>query len=174
MIARDRFLEAMRRAASVVSVVTTAGPAGRFGTTVSSMCSVTADPPTMLACINASSTTCAAIEENGSFCVNLLGAEQRLVSDAFAGRIEAMRADRFACAEWDALTTGAPVLRAALAALDCRLTQSTLIGSHRVFVGHVVDASSREGEPLVYSNRAYRELASVKQFALDPVWGWGG
>ena len=174
MIDRDRFLDAMRRAASVVSVVTTDGPAGRFGTTVSSMYSVSADPPTMLACINASSATCAAIEENGSFCVNLLGAEQRLVSDAFAGRIEAMRRDRFLCGEWNRLATGSPVLRQALAALDCRLTQSTLIGSHRVFVGHVVDAVAREGEPLVYSNRTYRELATIKEGPLDPEWGWGG
>ena len=40
---RSRFLEGMSRVASAVTVVTTDGDAGRFGVTVSSMTSVSAD-----------------------------------------------------------------------------------------------------------------------------------
>ena len=41
-VERDRFLAAMRRAAATVTVVTTAGPGGRLGLTVSAMCSLSA------------------------------------------------------------------------------------------------------------------------------------
>lgn len=158
---RDRFLDAMRRAASVVSVVTTDGPGGRWGITVSSMCSVSADPPTVLACIHAQSATARAIEANGAFCVNMLAAEHHRVAEVFAGRVPTLREDRFSCAEWHTIETGTPVLRNALAALDCRLTHAILIGSHRVMVGAVVGITTREGAPLVYSNRAYRALAAM-------------
>jgi flavin reductase (DIM6/NTAB) family NADH-FMN oxidoreductase RutF len=45
----------MRRVASSVTVVTTDGAAGRFGTTVSAFSSVSADPPTVLVCLFAQS-----------------------------------------------------------------------------------------------------------------------
>lgn len=158
---RDRFLEAMRRAASVVSIVTTDGPGGRWGVTVSSMCSVSADPPTVLACINAQHASALAIEANGVFAVNILSASQRDVSDVFAGRVQHLRQDKFACAEWETMATGCPVLQGALAVFDCRLSHSILIGSHRVVAGLVVGTAMHDGEPLVYSNRAYHALATV-------------
>jgi flavin reductase (DIM6/NTAB) family NADH-FMN oxidoreductase RutF len=155
---RDRFLEAMSRAASVVCIVTTDGPAGQLGTTVSSMCSVSADPPAVLVCINASHASSEAIEQNGVFCVNILGGEHQFVADVFAGRVQDLRQRKFDSATWEKMATGAPVLAGTLAAFDCRLTHSIVIGSHRVMVGEVVELSTREGDPLVYSNRAYRSL----------------
>ena len=83
---RDRYLEAMSEAAATVSVVTTDGPAGRAGVTVSAMCSVSADPPTILVCVHHLSPACEAIRENGAFCVNVLGDGQSAISDTFAGR----------------------------------------------------------------------------------------
>ena len=44
---RDRFLQGMSQLASPVSVVTTDGPGGRAGVTVSAVCSVSADPPSL-------------------------------------------------------------------------------------------------------------------------------
>lgn len=52
---RDDFIAAMRQIASTVAVVTTAGPGGKHGATVSSFCSVSADPPTMLVCLHGAS-----------------------------------------------------------------------------------------------------------------------
>ena len=46
---RGNFVLAMRAAVTGVNVVTTDGPGGRFGLTVSAMCSVSADPPTACA-----------------------------------------------------------------------------------------------------------------------------
>ena len=56
---RDRFLQGMSCAAATVNVVTTDGPGGRAGVTVSAMSSVSADgdAPTLLVCVHEKSPT---------------------------------------------------------------------------------------------------------------------
>ena len=153
---RDRFLEAMSRTATSVSVVTTDGPAGRAGVTVSAMCSVSADRPSLLVCVHHLSPACKAIRANGSFCVNLLRGEESAISDTFAGRLPAPAGDKFGCARWQRLATGAPALDRPLAAFDCTLMQAVECGSHWVFIGDVVDIElSDDGDPLIYSRRSY-------------------
>ena len=83
------FIAAMGMAATAVSVVTTDGPAGRFGLTVSAFSSVSADPPMVLACVNRKSPAVAAIDSNGLFAVNVLAADNRGVAETFAGRPQA-------------------------------------------------------------------------------------
>jgi flavin reductase (DIM6/NTAB) family NADH-FMN oxidoreductase RutF len=160
MVEADRFREAMRRMASGVSVVTTDGPAGRFGVTVSSMCSLSLDPPSVLACVHHMSPALQAIIDNGAFCANVLRVEQARVSDSFAGRLLELKDDKFACAEWEKLATGSPVLRDALIAFDCRLSREVEFGSHRILMGTVVDLVTREGNPLIYADRGYRSIAA--------------
>src|SRR5688500_12243075 len=104
------FTSAMRRAATPVSVVTTAGPGGRFGVTVSSICTASADPPQVLVCVHLGGPTAAAVRANECFAVNILDRKHRHVADSFAGRIERWRSDRFACDSWTEIATGAPVL----------------------------------------------------------------
>jgi len=160
MVDADRFREAMRRMASGVSVITTDGPAGRFGVTVSSMCSLSLEPPSVLACVHHRSPALRAIVENGVFCANVLCVEQSRVSDSFAGRLLELKDDKFACAEWDALATGSPALRDALIAFDCRLSREVEFGSHRILMGTVVELSARDGSPLIYADRGYRSVAA--------------
>ncbi len=157
---RDRFIEAMSQAAATVSVVTTDGTAGRAGVTVSALCSVSAEPPTLLVCIHHKSPTCTAVRDNGRFCVNLLGEDQSLISDTFAGRLPVPGGDKFACGEWRALATGAPALKRALVALDCRVTGQLRQGSHYIFFGEVAEVALGSGAPLVYARRAYRNLGT--------------
>ncbi|HEX2114352.1 MAG TPA: flavin reductase family protein [Alphaproteobacteria bacterium] len=160
MVDADRFREAMRRMASGVSVITTDGPAGRFGVTVSSMCSLSLEPPSVLACVHYLSPALRAIVDNGVFCANVLCAEQTRVSESFAGRLLELKDDKFACAEWDRLATGSPVLRDALIAFDCRLSREVEFGSHRILMGTVVELAARDGKPLIYADRSYRSIAA--------------
>lgn len=153
---RQQFLEGMSHAACTVNVVTTDGPHGRAGVTVSAMCSVSADPPSLLVCVHHKSATNAAIRDNGVLCVNVLRDDQAFISDTFAGRIAAADGDKFACASWGAGATGAPVLEGALVAFDCRLVKHFRSGSHDIFIAEVADLSVRaSGTPLIYANRAY-------------------
>jgi flavin reductase len=155
---RGAFLEGMSHTAATVNIVTTDGPAGRAGVTVSAMSSVSADAPapSLLVCIHHLSAACAAILENGVFCVNVLRDDQSHISDAFAGRVATPGGDKFACADWATQITGAPRVVDPLVAFDCRLTHGERVGTHHVIFGAVADIFiGRRGLPLIYANRAY-------------------
>jgi flavin reductase (DIM6/NTAB) family NADH-FMN oxidoreductase RutF/DNA-binding transcriptional LysR family regulator len=155
---RQNFIEGMSRAACTVSIVTTDGQGGRAGVTVSAMTSVSADAASqaLLVCVHHQSATAQAIVDNGVFCVNVLRDEHSRISDIFAGRIRTGSGDKFDCAEWRRLRTGAPVLANPLVAFDCRLKKQFRYGTHWVFIGELDDiVVNYPGAPLVYANRAY-------------------
>ena len=163
---RDLFLEGMSQAATTVSIVTTDGPAGRAGVTVSAMCSVSTESPSVLVCVHHLSPTSAAIRENGVFCVNVLRDDQSFISDTFAGRHKTPGGDKFDCADWRELATGAPALTRSLAAFDCRLKLHFRWGSHFVFIGEAADIEvEAQGPPLVYANRSYGTPVPLQQSA---------
>jgi flavin reductase (DIM6/NTAB) family NADH-FMN oxidoreductase RutF len=114
------FIDAMRRVPTAVSVITTDGPAGRFGVTVSAVASVSAEPRMLLVCVNRRSPACAAIRENRIFTVNFLSESQSHVADCFAGRLApgAGPAFTFDLAAWTLNEAGlAPHLEDAAAGL---------------------------------------------------------
>lgn len=155
---RHRFLEGMSHAACTVNIVTTDGPAGRAGVTVSAMASVSADSawPTMLVCVHHLSPAAAKIVENGVLCVNVLRDDQSYISDTFAGRFKDEVSDKFECTEWVSMPSGAPRIANPLVAFDCRLISSEKVGTHYIFLCEVRDLHvSRPGSPLIYANRAY-------------------
>jgi hypothetical protein len=76
----ESFLAGTRHASATVAVVTTAGPAGRFGFTISAMSSVPAGPPSLLVGIHRARRAVAAIVGNA---VNLLDDSQHGISDIF-------------------------------------------------------------------------------------------
>ncbi|WP_223476365.1 flavin reductase family protein [Oricola indica] len=158
---REAFLDAMSLTAATVTVVTTDGPAGRAGVTVSAMTPVAADgdSPTILVCINAASRSVQSILENGRFCLNILREDQQAVADAFAGRLPEFSEDKFACAHWLDTPTGSPRLKGALAALDCHVGSAHRQDTHHVIFGSVGTITrGAHGDPLVHCNRAYRTL----------------
>lgn len=161
---REAYLNAMSRAANSVTVVTTDGPAGKAGVTVSAMCSVSVDDQaaTLLVCIHERAAARAAIAENGVFCANLLGCDQTHISDSFAGRTGASGTDKFDCGDWEKRATGAPVLSGALAAFDCRLSERHQVGTHHIFIGEIQCVESSESRsPLIYHDRQYRRMEAA-------------
>lgn len=152
---REDFVAAMARAVSGVAILATDGPRGRFGITVSSFTSVSADPPLVLACVNRTSVAHAAVLRNGVFCVNLLSTEQRELADVFAGRPLRGRPYDFKDEEWHTGDTGAPRLEEAVATFDCALEQAHDAGSHTIFIGRVRAVTGRTAEPLLYTARSY-------------------
>ncbi|GIT92128.1 FMN reductase [Jannaschia pagri] len=154
---RQDFLKAMSRAAATVSVVTTDGPAGLAGVTVSAMTSVSADgdAPTMLVCVNRGASAARPILDNGCFGINVLAASQQDIADVFAGRTGAVGPARFDGLAVETLSTGAPILDG-LAAFDCEVQAVDLIGTHHVIIGAVRAVRSDEtGAPLIYGMRSY-------------------
>ncbi len=155
------FLEAMSRHVSSVTIVTTDGVSGRAGATVSAMTSVSADgdKPTVLVCLHHETSAAPAIQKNGNFCINILSQDHEKIANVFASRDLAPGGDKFTCASFATLETGAPALEDALASFDCSLQSYEQIGTHFVMIGAVQAIKSKDGTPLLYGNRAYQTLA---------------
>lgn len=165
---KDRFLAGMSATASTVNVVTTDGAGGRAGVTVSAMSSVSADTPrpTLLVCVNRSSTSAPKLLANGVFCVNILRDDQSYISDVFAGRFRDQIEDKFECAQWHPMTTGSPRVVDPLVAFDCRIVFSNIVGTHHIFFGEVLDVYlASRGSPLIYANRAYGAAERIDSVA---------
>lgn len=158
----DTFVETMRVQAAAVNLVTSNGPAGRTGVTVSAMTSVSAEPPLLLACVNRRSPSVAVIRQNGVFCINALSAEQSELANTFAGRPSTGQPFDFDAADWTNITTSAPALIDAVANLDCVIHDIVEAGSHTIFIGRVVGAAHRNVKPLVYCDRAYLAPGPLK------------
>jgi flavin reductase len=67
--------------------------------------------------------------------------------------------ERFKVGDWMDLQTGAPALRSAVVALDCRIVEVKAVATHNVFFAavqaiHIGDP----GRALVYHERAYKEV----------------
>jgi flavin reductase len=160
---RQSFVEGMARAATFVSVITTDGPSGRHGVTVSSMTSVSADgaAPSLLVCIHHKSPAATAILQNRSFCANLLNEGQLAASDIFSGRDKA-EGDRFDRIAWAAGDGGQPVLTGSAASFECELKTALLWETHYVIMGQVTSVVlSDNPDALLYGQRGYRRAVGL-------------
>ena len=150
----------MRSLAGAVNLITCRRDGRLYGMTATAVCSATAEPPTVLACINRSATTHGAVAAAEIFCVNVLRPEDRELSALFSGT--AKGEERFRPEQWQTLSTGAPVLKNALVAFDCRVVNRMAHGTHTVFLGEVQQLLiGRKGKALLYADGQYAKLASL-------------
>jgi flavin reductase (DIM6/NTAB) family NADH-FMN oxidoreductase RutF len=152
---RAQFIEAMSQIVSGVSIVTTDGPAGRYGLTVSSFCSLDADPPMLLVCVNQRSPLLQAIIENRVLAVNVLSESHAALADAFAGRPQQGEAYDFGRASWTVGESKSPLLDGAVAMFDCDLAEHYEAATHVIFTARVRRSQHDPQIPLLYTRRAY-------------------
>ena len=118
------------------------------------------DPPTLLVCANRGSQSYDTIKARGILCVNTVSGGQEELSMRFAGAngLKDMKA-RFAGADWTTLITGAPALRAAIVACDCRVVHSVEVGTHDAFFCKVLAIREGRGsEGIVYFGRKFHRV----------------
>ena len=114
-----RFRQGIQYLAGGVTVVTSGDDDGAwYGVTTTSVCALSVDPPTLIACVRRRSPIGQQLGRTRRFCVNLLSQEQRTVAEAFALR-RSLDADRFRHGQWACGTTGSPVLMDGLASFEC-------------------------------------------------------
>ncbi|MGH8336770.1 MAG: flavin reductase family protein, partial [Gammaproteobacteria bacterium] len=159
MLDREEFLRGMRRVANSVTVVTTGGPCGRHGATVSAFCSVSADPPSVLVCLHGSSRIAAMVRHNGTFCVNVLNESAKSIADRFAGRTGLPCQDRFSGLRLVTSRHPSPILGLAATAFSCDIAESMQHGTHLIVVGRVVAVANTEANPLTYLNGRYSAIS---------------
>jgi flavin reductase len=148
----------MSRIGSSVHIVTAGSGQARSGTTATAVCSVSDEPPTVLACLNRNSRTAAVVRENGVFAINTLTKGHESISMTFAGQTGAAGSERFSVGDWDD-SEGVPMLRDASVLLRCDVVNIQNVGSHFVIFGlikSVVLGQSTAG--LMYYQRKYHYL----------------
>ncbi|MCK9897081.1 flavin reductase family protein [Frankia sp. AgB32] len=149
----DAFRSMMSLFPAPVSVVTALDDHGRpRGLTCSAVCSLSMDPPLLLACVNRRNRSLEAIRRSGGFVVNLLRAEQHAVSDTFASASP----NKFDGVGWEpSPVSGLPVLADAAVSIDCHLHAEVFAGTHTIVIGLVRRSAGAEADPLVYWRRRY-------------------
>ena len=146
----------MRLVGASVLIVTTRWRGEALGLTATAVCSVSADPPHLLACINRDAEAHDAIVASGRFAVSLLGARHQALAERFAGRSGVNGTARFAEGPWVEGVLGVPVLADAPAVVECTVEHRLPVASHTVFVGAVVHAlASGADEVLAYRDGTY-------------------
>jgi flavin reductase (DIM6/NTAB) family NADH-FMN oxidoreductase RutF len=149
------FFSIMSAFPSGVTVLTTLDPDGRpKGLTCTSTCSLSAEPPLLLVCIDGRSSSLPALRQSGRFVVNYLLAGRGDLSNRFASRDQ----DRWQGVAWRATRSGMPWLHAdSLAYAECTLVQEMPGGDHVVVIGRVDGGQppAPGTKPLMYFRRSY-------------------
>lgn len=139
-----------------VTVVAGVSDGKPVGLAIGSFFSVSIDPPLVGFCVGKTSNSWKAIEPTGSFCVNVLGADQEEVCRVFASKGD----DKFATIGWSETESGSPVINDVLAWIDCDIDEVHDGGDHQIVVGRVRGMDvGHEGDPLVFFRGGYANLA---------------
>ena len=133
------FRGAMRHLTGGVSVITAGRGKDITGMTVTSVTSLSVEPPTLLVSINRDASSFPLIKRHGAFGVNILNADQLEIAERFSGKGGLKGADRFAGAKWVTAVSGVPLLFSALSAFDCEVEEIVERHSHGIVIGRVRD-----------------------------------
>jgi flavin reductase (DIM6/NTAB) family NADH-FMN oxidoreductase RutF len=149
------FRSVLGRFASGVTVVTARDEEGRdHGMTVSAFCSVSLEPPLVLASIWEEAEMWGVLQKAEHFGVNVLESDQEAISRRFAEH----EGDRFDGIGYSRGASGVALLDGALAHAECRIISRHVAGDHTLFVGEVDDATVRGDRPLLYYRGGYARL----------------
>lgn len=153
----DGFRATLGRFAAGVTVLTARDPEGRdHGMTVSAFCSLSLDPPLVLACVDRKASMHPLFALGAPFVVNVLAAGQEALSRRFA---TGDPSDRFAGVGYERTAGGAARLDGVLAWLECRVHALQDGGDHTVVVGAVAEVGTRDdARPLLYYRGGYASL----------------
>lgn len=157
----DQFKAVMRRFAASVNVITSADSDVLNGMTATAVCSVTAEPPSVLIIVNRANRSHPIIKRSQAFAVNVLSEEQKYLAQHFASR----PSDPFSSVEHFFGKTGCPIIKGADAFLECTVMQEAEVGSHTIFVGQVVASQTFDERPLLYHAGQYLCLNGAKSAA---------
>lgn len=158
-----RFREVLGLFCTGVTVVTSTSAADPVGMTCQSFSGVSLEPPLVMFCPAKTSRAWPIMHAAGFFCVNILGADQRELSNIMATK----GPEKFEGVPWSAAPSGAPVIEGVLGYVDCSLESVHEAGDHYIVVGRVRELAMGDGRranedasatPLLFHRGAYTKL----------------
>ena len=145
----------MASLASGVAVVTGVDPESQpCGLTVTSIASYSADPPSVIICIDKSTNSYLGLTQGKYFAVNLLTQDQTEIATLFASSVK----NKFDRCPFVVGPRQLHLISNTMAYLICQRSFTTNFGDHAIVIGTVVDGSVENRMPLVYWQRAFHPL----------------
>ncbi len=156
MVDAKKFRTAMGHFATGVTVIVSGQSDDIHAMTANAVTSVSLDPPLILVCIDSRAKMLKMIHDTGTFSVNILPRHQEALSRHFANQfIEEVPDVEFKS------SSASPTLQGALVSIVCTVANTVEAGDHTIFLGHVEHVEMSEGDPLIFYQGKYRELAEV-------------
>jgi len=157
-----RFKQGMRALTGGVTIIGAYGLDGApLAMTATAVNSLTADPPSLLVCVNRSVAMAGALVPQARFSVNILAADQIDVAKAFGGQLEVRGAGRFLYGNWRRIDdTAVPVLVGSRVSFECEVSHVHEWATHHIVIGSVLDVhfSRTATQSLVYSDGKYHTV----------------
>lgn len=161
-VAVAEFCKGMRHLAGACVVIASGDASERAGLTATAVCSITAQPPRLLVCVNRTVRAHEVISRQMALSVNVLNCEQESIARRFAGMVDGVIGEaRFAEGQWENGVMGVPVLADALVSFECRLVEVIPASTHDMFLCEVVNVAGdiEHDGPLVYFNSKFSALS---------------
>ena len=133
----DDFRRAMRHVVGAISIITVGRGKTLSGMTVSSVSSLSVDPPSLIVTVDRASSSWPLLREYGVFGINILNADQIDTAERFSGKDGAKGAERFAGASWVTRPSGVHLLSGTLASIECAVEDVIERYSHAIVIGRV-------------------------------------
>jgi flavin reductase (DIM6/NTAB) family NADH-FMN oxidoreductase RutF len=168
VVSVDEFKAAMRALPSGIAAVTTSAGEEMAGMIVSSLTSISADPPLLGFFAHENSSLHGLLSLSGRFVANILGEVHANVMTNFLNEPQGQA--RFKAAQWVTSDRGQPLLEDALASLECDVISTQSLGSHYLVVGKIrktrlASNHSAAQFPVVHFNARTRSLAPHSVYA---------
>ena len=147
------FRKAMRNYIYSVSILSNKNIDGELNAiTVSSVTSISMEPPSLLVCINKSSRIHDTLIKNSDFCINLLNKNQQEISNICS--TDSLYDQRFDHDKWNTQTI--PFLEEAQANIFCSIEDLVPYHTHTIVIGRVLNSiSNNKINTLSYVNGKY-------------------
>lgn len=142
----DLMKQVNRQFVTGVTVVTALDDNAPKGLAVNAFSSISLDPPTVMVCVQHTSSTHDCLFRTGHLAINILSTDQRDVVNCFAAKSD----DKFRDIDWTPGPYGSPLIAGSSAQLEAEIRERLQASTHTVFICRVVHASTTDSDPMVY------------------------
>ncbi|GAB4342810.1 MAG: hypothetical protein Kow0099_20680 [Candidatus Abyssubacteria bacterium] len=141
----DKITHAMAHLSYGIYVITCRRGDEKHGMIASWVSQISHDPPLVIVAVRTNRRIHPILQEAGAFALHVLEkSDKKLI-----GRFKLpTSAERFQGIECTTAETGSPIIKGALAWMDCALVDSITPGDHTLFIGKALAADCSEGTPM--------------------------
>lgn len=149
-----------RKFVTGVTLVTAIDDGVPRGLAVNAFANISLDPPTVMVCVQRTSSTHDCLFRATHLAINIASTSQMEVMGKFASK----GVDKFAGVDWTPGVHGSPLLPGSSAHMEVEIRERLQASTHTVFICRVVDAAVSDETPVVYSAGRFFDPAD-----LDPL-----